>query len=184
MRAFIKRNIQGNQVLLLFIVTNIVYVYMLLVTIPNVMSYSDGMKILDMMPGGYNPDYVVSLFSTLGEQGRNEYLFHQIPVDFVYPLLFAISSFLVLAYFLHQLKKLKGVLFYLCFIPLFAGFFDYCENIGIISLLTNFPENSYFMMRLTSVFSILKSFFTVCYFSILIILLIAFGLKKLVKKTG
>jgi hypothetical protein len=155
---------------------------MLTITIPEVMNFSNGIKILDMIPTGYDPEYVNSLLVTLGAKGRNAYLFHQIPVDMIYPILFAISSCLILAYFFNKLNKSDGALFYLCFIPLFSGVFDYCENLGIISMLINFPENSHLLMRATSVFSIMKSFSTITYFIILTILLIVFGMNKLFRK--
>jgi hypothetical protein len=132
MREIVKRNINGREVLLLFILTNLIYVLMLTVTIPKVMSNTSGLKLLDMMPGGYTADYVNTLFNNLGERGRNAYLFLQLPLDMVYPFLFAVSSCLVLAYLLNKLEKLEGRLFSLCFIPLFAGAFDYCENIGTL----------------------------------------------------
>ena len=182
MKEIINRNLDGKKVLLFFIITNIVYAIMLTITIPEVMNFSNGMKILDMIPTGYDPDYVNSLLVTLGAKGRNAYLFHQIPVDMIYPFLFAISSCLILAYFINKLNKSDGALFYLCFIPLFSGFSDYCENIGIISMLNNFPESSSLLIRATSGFSVMKSVSTISYFIILTILLIVFGVNKLFRK--
>jgi hypothetical protein len=182
MREVIKRNLNGKKVLLLFIITNIVYAVMLTITIPEVMNFSKGMKILDMIPSGYDPEYVNSLLARLGTEGRNAYLFHQIPIDMIYPFLFAISSCLILAYFFNKLKKSDGALFYLCFIPLFSGVFDYCENIGIIAMLNNYPESSNILIRTTSIFSVMKSISTISYFIILTILLIVFGVKKLFMK--
>jgi len=49
------------------------------------------MKLLDMLPTGYNQDYVSELFRTLGENGREIYLTNQIPVDMIYPLLFGLT---------------------------------------------------------------------------------------------
>jgi len=182
-RDIIKRNINGREVLLLFILTNMVYAIMVTFTIPKVMSFSGGIKLLDMMPGGYNAEYVNTLLNTLGENGRNAYLFIQLPVDMIYPFLFAVSSCLVLAYFLNKLTKLEGKLFYLCFIPLFAGAFDYCENIGIITMLNNYPNNSDLLSQATSIFSVLKTSFAVTYFSILITLLIVLGIRKISAKS-
>ena len=179
MRNYIKSHISGKMVLILFVLTNVIYVIMLTITIPEVMSYSGGMKLMDMMPTGYNAEYVNALLKALGEKGRNAYLFEQIPVDMVYPSLFAVSSCLILAYFLNKLGKLDGILFYLCFIPVFAGAFDYCENIGIINILNDFPTNTDLLSQATSVFSVLKSLCTTIYFIILIICLIALGIKKL-----
>ena len=183
MKELIKRNLDGKKILFLFIVTNIVYVIMLTITIPKVMGFAGGMKLLDMIPSGYTPEYVNTLLNALGAAGRHAYLFNQIPVDMVYPFLFGVSNCLVLAYFLNKLGKFNSNLFYLCLLPIFAGLFDYCENIGIIIMLTSFPGNSILLSQVTNVFSILKSAFTTTYFIVLIISLIMFGTNKLFRKS-
>lgn len=179
MRKLIQENTNGRKVFILFILTNILYVFMLTTTIPKVMSFSGGMKLLDMMPTGYSIDYVNSLLSVLGDKGRNAYLFNQLPLDMVYPLLFAITYSLVLAYFLNKLKKLDSYLFYFCLLPLFSGFFDYCENIGIISILNTYPNNSDTLTQITNIFSVLKSFSTTIYFITLTGTLIVWGGSRL-----
>ena len=182
MRDLVRKNINGKRVLILFILTNIIYAIMLIVTIPKVMSFAGEMKLLDMMPTGYSPEYVSSLLRALGEQGRHAYLCNQIPVDMIYPFLFGLSYCLVLAYFLNKLGKLESSLFYLCLLPLLAGLFDYFENIGIIALLNSFPHTSVFLSHLTNVFSVLKSAFTTIYFITLNIVLIVFGVTRLFQK--
>jgi hypothetical protein len=184
MKDLIQRNISGKKVLLLFILANLVYASMLIITIPEIMHYSDGMKILDMMPTGYDAHYVNILFSTLGIQGRYAYLYHQLPLDLIYPALFGISSCLVLAYFLNKLEKLNSPLFYLCFIPLFSGFFDYGENIGIIMMLKDYPNISVLQVQITNVFSVLKSTFVTVYFVVLIITLLAVAKNKYFSRKG
>ncbi len=139
------------------------------------------MKLLDMMPLGYDLDYVNALFETLGQQGRHAYLYIQLPVDMVYPALFGISYCLVLAFFLKKLNKFNSRLFYLCLLPLFAGLADYLENIRIINLLTNYPNLTPGMVTTTSFFSLLKSSITTLYFLILIGILILLGIKTLRK---
>lgn len=179
MKDLIKRNISGKKILFLFILTNIIYAIMLTITIPKVMSFSGGMKLLDMMPTGYSVEYVNSLLNTLGEKGRDAYLFNQLPIDMIYPYLFGVSYCLILAYFLNKLGKIESYLFYLTFLPLFSGLFDYFENIGIITMLNSYPDNSIILTLITNVFSVLKSSFTTSYFIILIIILIVFGKSKL-----
>jgi hypothetical protein len=179
MREFIKRNINGKTVLSLFILCNIIYAVMLVVTIPDLMQFSGGMKILDMMPTGYNIQYVNTLFNVLGRVGRESYLYHQLPLDLTYPFLFGISSCLVLAFFLNKSGKLDSWLFYLCLIPLFSGFFDYCENFGIIGMLRLYPNINKFQVQITSVFTVLKSVLTTIYFIVLIITLLAVAKNKL-----
>ncbi|MBL4575202.1 MAG: hypothetical protein JKY51_03775 [Opitutaceae bacterium] len=179
LKNIIDKNLNGKKVFLLFILTNIVYAFMLLVTIPKVMSFSNGLKLLDMMPAGYNLEYINSLFNALGEGGRELYLYNQIPVDMIYPFLFGISNCLLLAYFLKKINKLDTSLFYLCLLPLVAGIADYFENFGIIKMLNNYPEVTSFSATATNIFSMTKSTSTTLYFVVLLIALMAFGIKKI-----
>jgi hypothetical protein len=165
-------------VLLLLVLTNLVYAFMLLVTIPKVMDFSNGMKPMDMMPMGYSVDYVVSLLIVLGNQGRDIYLFNQIPADMLYPMLFGISYCLLFAYFLNKMGKLDSLWFYLCLLPILAGGFDYLENIGIIVLLANFPDITAWWITVTAVFTVLKSMISTVYFIALIVMLLIFAYRK------
>jgi len=179
---FILNHLQGRKVLLFFIAANSVYLLMLTVTIPNVMAYAGGMKLLDMMPLGYNMAYVDTLFGSLDQAGRHAYSYLQIPLDMFYPLLFAISFSLMLAYFSNKLNLLKTPFLYGCLLPLVAGAADYAENIGIIALLTNYPQLSKNTVIITNSFSILKSACTTLCFMVLIVLLLAVGMKSLKKR--
>ena len=97
-----KQEFKRKKVLILFVLTNIVYAAMLIITIPKTMGFSNGLKLLDMMPMGYDLEYINTLFETLGEKGREVYLYNQIPLDMIYPFLFAISYCLVIGYFLKK----------------------------------------------------------------------------------
>jgi hypothetical protein len=183
----ITTNLNGKKILILFVLTNVVYAIMLTITIPAVMNYAGGMKLPDMLPAGYSPEYVHSLLTALGSEGRNAYLFQQMPLDFMYPGLFGISYCLLFAFLLKKLNKLDGVLFYACFVPLFAGLFDYLENIGIITLLIRYPDHSTTLSHLTNVFSILKSSLTTIYFIFFLITLLTLLTKYMIivnKKTS
>ena len=178
----IEKNISGKKVLGLFILTNVVYTFMLTVTIPKTMEFSSGMKLLDMMPTGYDLNYVSELFSSLGENGRLTYLTNQIPVDMIYPLLFGLSYCLLLGYFLKKLNKLNSPYIFLSLLPIIAGITDYLENIGIIIMLKNYPELKEITVYATNLFSVIKSIPTSIFFMALIAVLIALGIKVLNKK--
>ena len=184
MKEIIKQNIQGKKVLFFFALATVVYIFMLAVTIPKVMSYSGGMKLPDMLPTGYSPEYINALLNQLGVEGRNAYLFQQIPVDMVYPLLFAISWSLVLAWFLKKLNKQNTQVIYLCLLPVLGGLFDYLENIGMIIILSTWPANTDTLSQFTNVFTILKSFFSTLFFISLIIVLFIFAYRSLMSKTA
>ena len=178
----VYNNLIGKRIIFLFVLTNIVYALMLLVTIPRLMQYSKGLQILDMMPTGYNAQYIKALFESLGENGRKVYLFHQLPVDMFYPLLYGVSYCLIIAYLLKKLDKFNSAYFYLCLLPLAAGLADYAENIVIIMMLNQYPDLSTISMSLSNYFTIIKSMTTSIYFVILIIMLIVMGVKKLNKR--
>lgn len=181
LRAIIGKNLQGKKVLALFIMTTLMYFIMLGITIPLVSGYAEGLKLLDMMPTGYNLDYVNTLFDALGPKGRDTYLYRQLPIDMIYPALFGISYCSILAYFLKKLNKFDTKFFYLCLLPLFAGLADYLENFGIINLLINYPNLTSGMVTNAAFFSLFKSGVTTLYFIILLVTLILTGIKTLRK---
>ena len=176
-KAIVNKNLSGKKILFLFVLTNLIYAIMLIVTIPKTMAFSNGMKLLDMMPTGYNSEYINSLFETLGVNGREVYLYNQIPIDMIYPFLFGISYCLLIAYFLKKINKFNSTFFYLCFLPIIAGTADYLENFGIINMLISYPNLSQISMDTTNVFSVVKSMTTTIYFIALIIILLLFGVK-------
>ena len=177
LRKFIDSKNSGKIILGLFIITNLIYIYMLMVTIPKTMEFSNGMKLLDMLPTGYDWDYVNELFTTLGDNGRKVYLKDQIPVDMIYPFLFGISYCLIFAYFLKKLKKLNTLFSYLCVLPIIAGIADYLENFGIIKMLKNYPNLTDTTVAATNTFSVIKSTSTSVFFIALIIILLLLGIK-------
>lgn len=113
--ALINKHATGIKVLVWFLITQVIYLTMLLVTIPKVLTHAGEMKLLDMMPTGYDVDYVKMLFENLGQAGREAYLYRQIPLDLIYPLLFSISFSLLLALILKTITKEGSMVFYLCF---------------------------------------------------------------------
>tara|TARA_R110000787_G_scaffold41071_2_gene101572 strand:+ start:3093 stop:3650 length:558 start_codon:yes stop_codon:yes gene_type:complete len=179
---FLEKNTSGKKILSLFILTNVVYLFMLFVTIPKTMGFSNGMKLLDMLPTGYNRDYVNELFRTLGENGREIYITNQLPVDMIYPLLFGLTYSLLLAYFLKKLNKLKSPFTYLCLLPIIAGIADYLENIGIITMLNSYPDLTETTVNATNTFSVIKSTSTSIFFIAVIVTFILLGIKFVKKK--
>ena len=176
---FIEEYSTGRNVLIFLILSTSIYTLMLTITIPEIMAITGEMKILDMMSTGYSPKYVNDLMSTLGETGRNLYLYHQIPLDMVYPLLFGISNTLIIIYLLKKAKIFEIKLFYLCFIPIIAGVMDYSENTGIIMILCHYPNNPDILSQVTSVFSVIKSMLYTLFFVELLALLFVLAVRKL-----
>ncbi len=182
MKELISKNSNGKIVLIFVILTSIVYLIMPIVTMPIVNQFTNGMKILDLLPGGYNFEYVTTLFSTLGEEGRHIYLYCQIPVDMVFPLLFAITNSLLISFFLKKLDLFRTPFIYLCFLPFVSGVADYSENVGIIIMLNHFPNITEFAVKTTSFFSVIKySAITISFF-VIIVLGVLLAIKSKVQK--
>ncbi|HEY0743927.1 MAG TPA: hypothetical protein VGD40_20820 [Chryseosolibacter sp.] len=171
------KSLKGKTVLTFFIITSCVYAFMLLVTIPHVMAFANGMPLLDMMPAGYSHGYVFQLLEALGADGRDAYVTKQIPVDMIYPGLFAITYLLVFRYFLNKTGSASSRWNVISLLPLIAGFCDYVENFLFINMIIGYPEISQQTVRIASIFSVAKSGTTTIYFVSLSLLLIFVGVK-------
>ena len=174
--------ISGRNVFLLFIVTTVIYVVMLSITIPKLLAFSQGKEILDMMPGGYDATYVQELMSALSVEGRSYYLTSQLPVDFIYPAMFAVTYALVFILFLRKVGKHETNWKLIALLPVIAGLADYIENVFIIVILKSFPQISSSVVQFSSFFSIVKASATTLYFISLIILLIIVAVNTLRKR--
>lgn len=159
----------GRRVFVLFLLTMLVYTTMLTYTIPMVESYAPNLALFDLSPTGYSYEHATSLLQELGPEGRQIYLTRQLPLDFIYPGLFAVSYTLLLFWlFSKEFKDDSGV-FYFAFIPVLGGFFDYLENICIIIMLKTFPTTSTTLVKISSTFTLLKGIFTTLFFILLLI---------------
>ena len=157
LRDLIHSRTRGRTVLILLVPTLAVYVLMLIWSIPTLVEYSGGMKIFDMQPLGYDYQYARSLLESLGTEGRQFYLSSQIPLDLIYPGLFALTYALLLGWLLRRDAPLHGRLAWLVLTPVFAGLFDYFENAAIFLMLTSYPDLSGGLVSVSNVFTLLKS---------------------------
>jgi len=166
---YIQKIATGKTVLKFFIPAMAVYGIMLLYTIPRVGQYAPKMKLFDLLPAGYSFEYANELLFVLGVEGRELYLYLQLPMDFIYPGLFAVSCCLLLSWLFTKSLNSSSKMFYLCFVPLAAGLFDYLENIGIILMLRSYPDITESLVSITSILTILKSAFTTAFFVLLLL---------------
>ena len=173
----------GRVVLAFFIVTQVVYLIMVLVTLPHLRDVSGGMDAFDMLPGGYSFADATRFLTALGAEGRSYYLGRQIPLDLLYPGLFAISYALVWKWLLAKATGLPGMLGAVMYLPLFAGLADYAENAGIIAMLITFPDVSEMLVAMASTFTIIKAASSSLYFVALVGLILAVAFQKIRTKS-
>lgn len=177
----LKSAATGKNVLVFIIPAFVVYLFMLFYTIPNVQQYAPEMEIFDLSPAGYSYEYSMQLLSALGIVGRDAYLYRQLPLDFIYPGLFAISLCLLMAWVILKGKTHTPAMFYLCLVPIGVGLLDYLENIQIILMIINYPNISENQVAMSSVTTIAKSGLTTIVF---IFLVIAFIRVAMARKAG
>jgi hypothetical protein len=174
--SILKKWASGKLVLGLFMATMAVYLTMLLYTLPAVERFVPEKALFDLSPAGYTYEYAVSLLEVLGPEGRSMYLYRQLPLDFIYPGLFAISYSLLLTWVFGKGFAYDSKIFYLSVIPFFGGLFDYLENICIIQIIKSYPTVPHGMVNVSSTFTILKSAFTTAFFFLLLV-----GIIKVIK---
>ena len=169
LQTLARKYATGKTILVLFILTQGIYLVMLGITIPQVREYTGEMEVFDLRAQGYSTDYALELLETLGEQGRDLYLTRQIPMDLIYPGLYLVTYTLLLSYIFEHAFSDGSFMQHLVFVPVLGGVFDYLENIGIIVMLTTYPDFSSTVAQATNLFSVSKSLFTTVFFVLLIV---------------
>jgi len=173
------KRITGRIVLALFVITNGVYALMLAWSLPAVAAYAPGLQLFDMSPGGYDYEQAIRLLTSLGLPGRELYLWVQLPLDFVYPALFAATYTLLVVWAAKKFAIAWSRVGWLALLPLAAGLFDYAENVGIILMLNRYPNVPESMVRTSSFFTVAKSACTTVYFVAVIVGLVLVVIKRL-----
>jgi len=175
---------KGKRIFILFVITMSVYITMLTFSIPAVSAYSPDLPLFDLSPTGYSFSYAYELLDTLGVEGRILYVSVQLPLDLIYPGLFAITYSLLLIWIFGKTFNVKSNVYYFAFVPVFAGVFDYIENIFIMKMIDEFPNLQETTVNFASTFTILKSSFTVFYFVLLIVAIVLIIKAKLFKNNN
>jgi len=179
--SFLQRAASGKAVLILFVLTNVVYAAILGYSIPLVLSFSPESILFDMSPAGYSYAEAIELLKSLGLDGRNAYLTIQIPIDLVYPAMFAVSYALMITWILKQGLPKHSRAYLLAFVPVLAGLFDYLENASIVVMLFGFPDVSESLVTSASSFTIAKSGLTTLFFVVLLVSLVYLAIWRLKK---
>lgn len=144
---------------------------------------TDGHSILDMEMSGYSVDRAYEILDSLGEAGRNFDIKYIVPLDFPFPLAYGIFYFVCLSVLAKNLlQKLKRP-WLIGLIGFCATLFDWLENVMIIQLLNNYPQRLENVAEIASLFTQLKSGFTMLSMLLIIIGLVGLGMKKLLRIT-
>ncbi len=149
------------------------------VGVAGLLKITNGATILDFK-FGYSTADAHNIITALGEQGRAFYLAKIIPIDFPFPLAYMLCYAGWIALLVKHVAPL-GAAKLLLVLPLLAMLFDWIENIGIIFILTQYPDIAEKAVALASASGILKSLFTQGSIITIIVLLIIYILRKILK---
>jgi hypothetical protein len=166
--SYIQGVSTGRVVLAFFVPAMAIYFVMVFYTIPQVEAYAQGMKLFDLSPLGYSFEYASELLQALSSEGREKYLYRQLPLDFLYPGLFAVSCTLLLTWLFLKTRETSSKIFYFCLVPAVAGVFDYLENFCLVYILWYYPSISKTSIVLASAMTIFKSALTTAFFLLLV----------------
>ncbi|EKE29676.1 MAG: hypothetical protein ACD_2C00122G0003 [uncultured bacterium (gcode 4)] len=171
----------SSKIVALLTLTLSVYFLMIFVTIPELMSYSKWLEILDMKPLWYDYDYVKKLFDALGENWRDTYLRRQLVLDSIYPLLFMITYSYIIKMVYENMLSNKKITLALSLTAILWWFFDYFENFGIMKMIIDYPDNLENLAKITNIFSVLKSSFSTITFLTIIVWIMILLIRKIIK---
>lgn len=106
---------------------------------------------LDLRIGGYDLPEAMEFFALIGEEGRNFYTGSTV-FDTVWPLCAAVTGFL----FSPLVFRAKWLVLLGAFFPVAFGVLDLFENIGLLSMLSTYPDVSSAQVSYSNVFTIAK----------------------------
>lgn len=175
-----KKAINGKALLVLFIITNAVYLTMILWSLPTLMEYAGGLKAFDMRPAGYTFSEAMTLLGSLGSEGINFYKSTQLVLDLFYPLGFILTYAFGCLWVFEKIGKWKVVGKLGVLTSFTAGIVDYIENFFIFRLLDTYPQITENIVFNANVSTLIKSISTSIAMTIFILsfLVLAFSVLR------
>jgi len=166
---------RGRNVLLAFVAAQIVYAAMIGVTLPWLETRAGGLIPFDMLPGGYDLVAAQQLLDALGDEGRAFYLTRQIPLDLLYPGLFALAYSLSWRWLAPRAWPGAPWLVKFSRVAIAAGLADYVENAFIIVMLTSYPHITTEFVTAASIATVIKAVLTTITLTALTVMLVRFA---------
>lgn len=163
---------EGKALFALMTASLSLYLMIIFYSIPLVVSASAGTRIFDVLPTGYTQADALQILTSIGEAGRSTYLYLQLPLDAIYPALFAISHSCLFIWLARKRYALSSNWLYVAYLPFMAATFDYAENIGIWTMLTQYPNVMQNTVDLACLFTQIKSLVTTVFFTACLIVLV------------
>lgn len=178
MIKWLDAHASGRLVLISLISSQAIYLVMVLITLPHIQQLAGGLKPFDLLPQGYDFAYAISFLESIKDEGRNFYLSRQIPLDLIYPGLFAFAFATLWLWILDKAPACSKAWRWGALLPILAGIADYIENALIVAMLYSYPDISKVLVSTANISTILKSMTTTIYFIALLLLIVIIGVQK------
>jgi hypothetical protein len=122
---------------------------------PTIVGHSGGLPILDLRES-FTPDDAYELFTALGPEGRQAYLFLHLVPDTLFPIGYALVFAFVSAWFLVRLLPLDHGYQWLSMIPLISGLADVLENLSLVICNLAYPARIDWLVQLADLLTKVK----------------------------
>lgn len=103
-----------------------------------------------------SPQLLFDKVAAYGEQGRAVYRLFALTADVVYPIIYALFFGLAITYFFQRVFPSESRLQYFNLVPFGALIFDVAENLGIVGLLSTYPNQFTWLAVLTVMINVIK----------------------------
>ena len=161
---FIKSLDRGRNIWLLGITTGLFLVVYNLIKLPELIagqlgySGSQPMFAIDLQ-FNYSPTWVYTVLGNYGEKGREAYGYLLGLLDFIFPLIYSFFLATALSATLSRLLGEESGWQKLSLIGLVPGIMDWLENVGIVGLIINYPQQLPWLVNITNIFTMAKYLF-------------------------
>jgi hypothetical protein len=118
-------------------------------------AYSGGVGPIDLK-FTYTPAEVFQMVEAYGEQGRAFYRTVELTGDILYPIAYTLFFGTLLTAVLRRAFPQNTMVQRLPLLAVLGFLFDMAENVGIVTMLSQFPTQSETVAQLTSIFTTLK----------------------------
>jgi hypothetical protein len=175
--SFLSRFANGKSILIFLATFIFINAVVLSWAGAQIAAYSDGLGPLDLQ-FSYSPDTAYSMVEGYGEEGRSFYRMIDLTVDVIYPIvtLFLFAGLIIFTY--SRAFPDRPVLKNLALVSVVGTLFDFLENVGVVIMLSTYPNRMDVVAQLTSLFTTAKWIFAVGGMLIAAIGLIAWLIKR------
>ncbi len=104
----------------------------------------------------YTPKKAFEMLDKYGEAGRAVYLKIELTADILYPIVYALFYGLLISWLFQRAFKPDSKMQMGNVMPVGAWFFDLLENVGIVTMLENYPSKSELLAWFTIIVGSLK----------------------------